>query len=268
MDLIAPFPVKGLAATLNWEGDIPGMGDPVPPAAHWLYFLDTTPQSGLGYDGHPEKGGFLPPMPLPRRMWAGGRIRFAADLCIGETAKRVSTIKDVAVKRGKSGALGFVTVEHRVLNEAGETAVLEDHDIVYREPAKPDGPAPKPEAAPDDADWGREVMADEALLFRYSALTFNGHRIHYDQPFCVNDEGYGGLIVHGPLLATYLMDLGRRRGEGDLKTFDYRARRPVFVDGSPFFVRGKGGGAAASLWVSDSSGYLAMTAEAAFGRAS
>ena len=151
-----------------------------------------------------------------------------------------------------------------MLNGTGETAVLEEHDIVYREAAKPDDPPPPATPAPEPGPWFRALTPDEVLLFRYSALTFNGHRIHYDQPFCVQDEGYGGLIVHGPLLATYLMDLCRRHGVGQLRSFDYRARRPVIVDGRSMSVNGRPDGSGAEVWATDQDGFLATTAEVTF----
>lgn len=265
-DLIAPFPVKGLAAVLDWAEEPPRLGDALPPAAHWLYFLDTAKQSTLGYDGHVARGGFLPPIPLPRRMWAGGRLNFDAPLCVGEKAKRISTVKKVSHKEGKTGHLIFVVVEHRVLNEAGETAIVEEHDIVYREAAKSDEAPPPPNPAPEGAQWSRPVQADAILLFRYSALTFNGHRIHYDQPFVTEDEGYRGLIVHGPLMATLMMDLCREKGPGQLLQFDYRAHRPVFTEKRPLKVAGRtpGPDGETELWIADQNGCLAMTATARF----
>jgi len=265
-DLIAPFPVKGLAAVLDWEKNAPGMGDALPPAAHWLYFLDTAKQSTLGYDGHAARGGFLPPVPLPRRMWAGGRLKFQASLRVGDYATRISTVKKVSHKEGKTGHLIFVVVEHRVLNSDGETAVVEEHDIVYREAARADAPPPPVKPAPEQADWSRDVIADAVLLFRYSALTFNGHRIHYDHPFVTGDEGYEGLIVHGPLMATLMMDLCRRNGPGRLRQFDYRARRPVFSSDHALTVAGQAPGedGEASLWIADQQGSIAMSATAHF----
>jgi 3-methylfumaryl-CoA hydratase len=265
-DLITAPTMAGYAATLDRVDDLdPQLGDPVPPAGHWMYFLTTAPMSALGPDGHAKRGGFLPPVDLPRRMWAGGRIEFTAPLRIGDTARRLSTIKNVTYKQGKSGQLVFVVVEHQVFGNDG-LAIREEHDIVYRDAADPNAPPAPEKHAPEQAGWSRIIEPDPVLLFRYSALTFNGHRIHYDLPYVTEKEGYPGLIVHGPLIATLLMDLCRRqRPETPLATFNYRAMSPVF-DTGPFSINGNpdADGQSATLWATTNQGGLAMQAEATF----
>ncbi len=265
-ETIHPFPLKGLQAMLDRDDPAPRAGDVLPPATHWLHFLEATRQSDLAHDGHAKKGGFLPPVPLPRRMWAGGRIWFPGALCIGDDAQRLSTIKDVNLKEGKTGRLVFVLVEHRVQVGGGDV-IVEEHDIVYRDEADPNASPPPPRPAPEGAEWSRRLLPDEVMLFRYSALTFNGHRIHFDREFTRDDEGYPDLIVHGPLIAMLLMDLCRRqRPDVKLTKFAYRAVRPSFLDGREMTFQGRpmDGGARAGLWALDQDGWLAMQADAAF----
>jgi len=269
-DVIAPGPVERLAATLDWDAPPPGPGEALPPAWHWLYFLDAHRQSRLGPDGHGARGDFLPPVALPRRMWAGGRLAFRRPLEIGARARRVSEIVSITPKTGRGGALVFVTVRHSVV-EIGAAigaapAIVEEHDIVYREAPRAGAPAPPPIEAPGAASWRREVEADAVLLFRYSALTFNGHRIHYDRAYATETEGYPGLVVHGPLIATLLLDLLRREGPGRaIAAFDYRARAPLF-DTAPFVVRGMPGpgGEEALVWAEEEGGAVAMEGRARF----
>jgi 3-methylfumaryl-CoA hydratase len=258
-DDITSFPLKALAATL--DRDPPG--EIVPPLWHWLYFLPVSPLAQAGPDGHPKRGGFLPPVPLPRRMWAGGRFTFHAPLRAGTTATRTSTIASIEDKTGRSGRLVFVTVQHR-FDTNGTLCIEEEHDIVYRDAPQPGASAPKPVVAPTDHAWERTLAGDPVLLFRYSALTFNGHRIHYDFPYVTQEEGYPGLVVHGPLIATLLVDLVRReRPDATLATFAFRAVRPTF-GGNVFAVCGKpsADGRTIELWAKDHEGYLTMQASA------
>ncbi|MFT3964409.1 MAG: MaoC family dehydratase N-terminal domain-containing protein [Sphingobium sp.] len=243
-DILEPSRTNALRAAL---GDAPvAHGAPLSLLHHWLYFWDVRPPEGLGADGHPARGGFLPPVPLPRRMWAGGRLQFLKPLTVGERATRVSTILDVKAKSGKSGHLVFVTVKHELSGGQG-LAVVEEHDIVYREAAAPGSiPAPAP-GEPPQAEWSRDVDPDPVLLFRYSALTMNGHRIHYDRPYAVAEEAYPGLVVHGPLQATLLADLGARHLDAPVTGFDFRGQSPAF-DGAPLHVRGDRTEGGASLW--------------------
>jgi 3-methylfumaryl-CoA hydratase len=262
-DPLPAWTAAALAATLD-RADPPAAGDPLPPGWHWAFFLDAAPMAALGRDGHPRRGGFLPPVPLPRRMWAGGRLAFEADLPVGEPAERVSEVVEVALREGRTGPLVFVTVRHTLTGGRGR-AVVEEHDIVYREDPRPGDAAPAPKAAPADAAWSREVNPDPVLLFRYSALTFNGHRIHYDRSYATGVEGYPGLVVHGPLMATLMLDLARRERPGDrLARFEFRALAPVF-DTAPFTVAGRPEGSGAALWVAGPGGALAMSGSAEFG---
>lgn len=262
-DVITPWPLAALGATLDRRDAEPRAGDVVPPGWHWLYFLETSPASELGPDGHPRRGDFLPPVELPRRMWAGGRIEFAQALRVGEAVRRDSEILSVESKRGRSGRLVFVTVRHTV-TASGTRAVIEEHDIVYRDAPRPGEPSPPLKAAPIEAAWRREVLADQAMLFRFSALIFNAHRIHYDVEYC-REEGYAGLLVHGPLQSILLLDLCRRHEERPVRRFEYRAVHPLFhferftVNGAP-----SADNAQASLWVANAAGGYTMSATAHF----
>ena len=263
-DEVASAPIAALSATLDRDDPYPKPADFVPPLWHWLYFLPIHRQSELGPDGHARRGGFLPPVPLPRRMFAGDRVQFHHPLRVGETATRLSRIVEVNSKQGRSGPLVFVTVRHEISDGQG-LAMVEEHDIVYRDRSKPSDSALPPQAAPEGAAWTREIVPDPPLLFRYSALTFNGHRIHYDRRYATEVEGYPGLVVHGPLIATLLLDLLRRNlGDVNVTSFSFRAMRPLF-DTGPFSICGSASAdrKAARLWAKDSDGWLAMDATAA-----
>ncbi|MBY4866437.1 acyl-CoA dehydrogenase [Burkholderia sp. Bp9017] len=261
-DLIGAERAVAFAAALD-HPIVPAIGDALLPAWHWLYFWSIAQQSELGPDGHPRKGGFLPDLGLPRRMWAGGRLTFERPLIIGEHATRTSSVLSIERKEGRSGTLGFVTVEH-VIESAGEVAIREEHDIVYRGAPAPGAVEPAPQAAPGDAQWQRDIAPDEVLLFRYSALTFNGHRIHYDRTYVRDVEGYPDLVVHGPLISTLLLDLVTRSLPGaTVAEYAYRAVRPTFL-GSAFSVCGRvaDDGKTIDLWAKDHDGWLTMTARA------
>jgi 3-methylfumaryl-CoA hydratase len=262
-DLVTPAPIAALSATLDIEPPHPLAGDALPPLWHWLYFLETHRQSELGSDGHAKLGGFLPPVPLPRRMWAGGRFEFMRPLRVGETFTRTSRIVDVQEKKGRTGTLVFVVVRHEIGNSEG-IALVEEQDLVYRDRAKPGDAASPPQPAPAGSVWERTVQPDDVLLFRYSLLTFNGHRIHYDRRYATETEGYPGLVVHGPLIATLLLDLLRRHIPNvDVARFEFRSVSPLF-DTSPFKLCGKpeSDGEKISLWTADTNDRLAMTAVA------
>lgn len=263
-DTISATPVAALSATLDRSDPRPSLGDPLPALWHWLYFLPLHPQSEIGPDGHAKRGGFLPPVELPRRMWAGGRFTFGSSLRIGELVRRTSVIADLKVKRGRTGPLVFVTVRHEITGSFGG-ALTEEHDIVYRDVPRETEASTAPPRPPADPAWRRTIVPDDVLLFRYSALTFNGHRIHYDRRYATTVEGYPGLIVHGPLIATLLVDLARRRDVRMLTSFQFRAVSPVF-DIAPFSVCGKptNEGSAATLWAETEAGALAMEAQATF----
>ncbi|HUP29163.1 MAG TPA: MaoC family dehydratase N-terminal domain-containing protein [Usitatibacter sp.] len=264
-DIVTAAPFAALAATLDYAPERPADGTPLPPLWHWLYFLPLHRQSDIGPDGHAKRGGFLPPIPLPRRMWAGSQLEFREPLRVGDAITRTSTIEDVTEKSGRSGALVFVRVRHEVSRAAGaQPALTEFHDIVYRDAAKPGDPVPPPQAAPADAAWVKDWVPDDVLLFRYSALTFNGHRIHYDRRYVTGVEGYPGLIVHGPLIATLLLDLLRRElPSAEVARYEFRAVRPTF-DTHPFQVCGAPGpdGKSVRLWARDHEGSLTMNATA------
>ena len=262
-DTITAAPLRGLSATLDRDDPQPGVQTPVAPLAHWLYFLPQHLQREIGPDGHAKRGGFLPPVPLPRRMWAGGRLAWnpGNPLRLGDAVRRVSTIQSVIHKAGRTGDLVFVLVKHLVLNGQG-LALSEEHDIVYRSAALPTDPVPAPMPAETGAPWQRDIVPDEVLLFRYSALTFNGHRIHYDRQYVTQVEGYPGLIVHGPLIATLLVDLVRRnRPDAFVKSFEFKAVRPTF-DLHPFRINGAPSedGKTVRLWANDHEGWLTMQA--------
>lgn len=264
-DSVTATPYAALAATLDREPERPGVGTPLPGLWHWLYFLPLHRQSLIGADGHAQRGGFLPPVPLPRRMWAGSQLVFHKPLRVGDQITRLSTIENVSEKSGRTGPLTFVRVRHEVrCNQDRDVALTEFHDIVYRDAPKADDPVPPPQAAPAAAAWERRVVPDDVLLFRYSALTFNGHRIHYDRKYVTETEGYPGLIVHGPLIATLLIDLLREhRPEAELARFEFRAVRPTF-DIHHFFVCGmpQADGKTFHLWARDHEGWLTMDATA------
>jgi 3-methylfumaryl-CoA hydratase len=255
-DHVTPTAVAALAATLDRDDPLPKTGDPIPPLWHWLYFLPLHRASELGSDGHAIRGGFLPPVPLPRRMFAGGRYRFERPLRIGDTITRRSRIMDVSLKEGRTGPLVFVLVRHEISNGDG-LAIVEEHDIVYREKA-PLTAAPSPQHASEEPTWRQEIRVDDVTLFRYSALTFNGHRIHYDRRYAEKVEGYPGLVVHGPLIATLLLELLRRNIPGARVTeLRVRAVSPLF-DTAPFFVCGsRGSDRSVRLWATTADGALA-----------
>ncbi len=267
-DLITPAPLRALSATLDRDDPLPQQGTALPPLWHWLFFLPHHRQSEIGPDGHAQRGGFLPPVPLPRRMWAGGRLQWHATLHVGDAVKRVSTIESVTHKSGRTGDLLFVLVKHEVSNAQG-LCLTEEHDIVYRPAAQPTDPVPAPVAAEKNAPWQRDITPDDVLLFRYSALTFNGHRIHYDRKYVTEVEGYPGLIVHGPLIATWLVDLVRRHTDRPIQRFDFKALRPTFECADRRTVRVCGqpsaDGAHVQLWAQDHEGWLTMQATAELG---
>ena len=267
VDDITGYPVQAMSATLDAPMSRPAPGTALPPLWHWLYFLATAPQSEIGPDGHPHRGGFLPPVELPRRMWAGSQLEFLAPIAVGSRMVRTSTIEDVTEKNGRSGQLVFVKVRHEYRQEGSpDIALREFHDIVYRPAASPHDPAPPPVAAPEGETWRRDYKVDNVFLFRYSALTFNGHRIHYDRPYVTGVEGYPGLIVHGPLLATLLLELIRQNApDKTVKSFRFRAIRPTF-DINPFSVQGRlEEGGRVKLWGRDHQGWLTMDGEAEIG---
>jgi 3-methylfumaryl-CoA hydratase len=262
-DIVTPRIMASFRATLSpHAADF--FGEEIAPLGlHWCLTPDIADAAELGPDGHPARGGFLPPVPLPRRMWAAGDIRFLAPIRGGDTIRRRSTVAAVEEKHGRTGTLVFVTVRHEMRNAAGPV-IEEDQTLVYRLAEAAPVPPASPAEAPPDAPHRRTAKVDPVLLFRYSALTFNGHRIHYDRKYVTEVEGYPGLVVHGPLIATLLMDLLRRHApEADVAAFRFKAVRPTF-DLNPFRVNGQvqPDGKTVKLWAQDHEGWLTMDAVA------
>lgn len=232
-DELALSPALGAAAMLDDTMTLFEDSSALPPLWHWFYFLPRAPQAQLGIDGHPQRGGFMPPISFPRRMFAGARLRFYRPLRIGRAAQREVLIRDIRQKSGRSGSLAFVSL-FCSYRQDGELCIEEEQDIVYREPGPPiarppvvDWPSPPPQA------WSRVVTPDPKLLFRFSALTFNAHRIHYDRSYATEEEGYPGLVVHGPLTALLLTELVRTHTRRPLRGFSFRGLAPLF-DLAPF----------------------------------
>lgn len=256
-DIVTAQLVKGLRATLFQEVGEPKKGDAAPFTVHWCLAQPVFPMSMLGPDGHPTRGGFLPPVPLPRRMWAGGEIEFLEPLRVGDESTRTSRIADVTVKSGSTGTLCFVAVEHTVTSPRG-VAIRERQDIVYREmtsgaPAGAKAPPPPPEAQHRETH-----VSDPVLLFRYSALTFNGHRIHYDRDYVTKVEGYPGLIFHGPLQAALIIEMAARLRAGKApKKFTYRGLQPLF-EGTEFSINANETEAGMELWTANAEGQPTM----------
>lgn len=257
--------IAGLAALLDhdpspWEPDV------LPPLGHWLHFQPQVRQSLIAADGHRrrEDGGLLPAVDLPRRMWAGSRVRFLADIALGTPIERTSTLIAATPKRGRSGDMLFVTVRHEIAPKDQATAIVEEQDIVYREAATPGAPFTRPIVDPGKLESAvRMVTTDPVMLFRYSALTFNGHRIHYDREYTRDVEGYPGLVVHGPLIATLLLDHALRRMPGaSIASYSFRALSPLF-DGEAITLALSGTAEAAALRAIGPAG-LAMTADIRF----
>jgi 3-methylfumaryl-CoA hydratase len=250
-----------MAATLDLDSS-PQAGDPLPPGWQWLFFNPVARRSALSTDGHPRRGGFLPPIELPRRMWAGSRIRYLADLPIDSQATKRSRILKIESKAGKRGSLSFVTVEHTISCD-GRLCISEEQDIVYREAIT--SAAPAPQLYDGVAQWSRTVEPDTTLLFRYSALTFNSHRIHYDRTYARDEEGYPDLVVHGPLTATLLQQFAVERGAGRrLARFDFRGVTPLFVGRAFQLEARQAEDGTLALWARGPDGELAMSATAAF----
>lgn len=260
-DVITPGPLNALAATLDLAVAPVSTGDAVPCCWHWLYFQQPTIASGLDVDGHPKRGEFLPPVTLPRRMWAASRLLCHTPLRVGDSARCESTILEVSAKQGRSGALVFVRVQHAYYR-GSELALSEEQDLVFREPPGPGTPSAQANPERPEAHWIRRLQPDPVLLFRYSALTFNAHRIHYDREYAVAREGYGGLVVQGPLTATLLLELLRDKLPGvHVERFAFRALRPL-LDTAALTLAGRREANTAQLWALDPEGKLAVQADA------
>lgn len=239
-------------------------GDEAPLLIHLCLTQPIAPMSELGRDGHPALGGFLPPVPLPRRMWAGGRFDFFTPIRIGDVIERRSTIADVQLKTGRSGALCFVTVNHDI-HANGRRALSERQDIVYRDVPSSTAPAARAEPAPPGTH-SKAIDPHPSLLFRYSALTFNGHRIHYDRTFCTETEGYPGLVVHGPMQATMLCQYAADIRGSTPSQFTFRSVSPLFDDAA-FTLNAMDDGDALKLWTARDGGPVAMQAKASWSKA-
>lgn len=258
-DTIDPWRAAALHATMDHDGPPPA--DTLPPFWHWIYFLDARPARELGRDGHPARGGFIPDLGLPRRMWAGGRLTFHAPLPIGEMASKHTVIEGIAEKTGRSGPLAFVTLRHEISGPDG-LAITEHQDIVYRQDPASDAPTPVPPTAPTNETSVRVVQCGPTMLFRYSALTFNGHRIHYDREYAREVEGYAGLVVHGPLIAQML--LAEAEARGSVASFSFRAASPAF-DFEDIALCLRQSEDVMTVWARGPDGRLIMSAEAIIG---
>ncbi len=265
IDDVSVARARALGVTLDYS-NLPSIGSALPELWHWILFWPLTATNELGPDGHPKKRGVLPDLGLPRRMWAGGRLKFHSAIEIGQVIRRSSTVTNVEEKSGRTGRLGFVTVRH-LLKIGNSVVIEEEQDIVYREAYVPGAAVPQPTRAPTEYLWKREIAPTETMLFRYSALTFNSHRIHYDREYALHQEGYPNLVVHGPFVATLLLDLVRRKApESVVKTFTFKAVRPTFL-GNSFTVCGQpsSDGKTIELWAKDNEGWLTMRAQAEVG---
>ncbi|MDE2663116.1 MAG: MaoC family dehydratase N-terminal domain-containing protein [Gemmatimonadota bacterium] len=259
LDRASPALASAMLATLDRDPSALSRGDPLPPLFHWMYCRELAPGSQLDVDGHQKRGDFLPALPLSRRMWAGGRLKFEGTVRVGDGLRRRSTVLSVTPKAGRSGPLVLVTVEHRILGHDGE--IVEEQDLVFLErPAEP-LVLPDVPAANEEMEWSESVTPNAAMLFRFSALTFNAHRIHYDRTYARDVEMYPDLVVHGPLTALLLADLAVRRSGRPLRTLSFRARRPMFVDRT-IALQGRREGDRADLRALDETGALAMSAQA------
>jgi 3-methylfumaryl-CoA hydratase len=259
-DVVTAQLVKGLRATLFLPVGEPKAGDAAPYTVHWCLAPPVVGASELGPDGHPARGGFLPPVPLPRRMWAGGELEFFDTLRVGDEVTRTSRIKDVNLKSGSSGQLCFVAVDHELTTPRG-IAIRERHDIVYRD-VTPSSAAPAKTPRPAPVAKHREThFADPVLLFRYSALTFNGHRIHYDRDYVTKVEGYPGLIFHGPMQAALQIEFAAKLRGIVPKTFAYRGVQPLF-EGSEFSVNANDTATGLETWTANSEGQPTMQGNA------
>jgi 3-methylfumaryl-CoA hydratase len=264
IDYVTVPAVHRLAATLDREDAMPKNGEPLPIGWHQIFFPRVVRHSQIGPDGHPARGDFLPPVPLPRRMFAGKRTTFHAPLLVGDEVRRESVVQSVAPKQGRTGQMVFVTVKTEIHSPRG-LAITEEQDIVYREEPDPNAPPPPPQQAPAEAVWKRSVIPDSVMLFRYSALTFNSHRIHYDYPYVTQVEKYPNLVMNGGLTTLLAFELARTHGPTPIRYIASRNVRPMFVD-RPIAVCGEPSAdkKSAKLWTLDDTGALSLSAEAEF----
>lgn len=259
MDL---WPVEGLHALLNMDAH-PAEGDEAPYLAQWLYFGPTVPQSRIATDGHPERGDFLPPIPLPRRMWAASDVTFKRNLRIGETVQKTARIADISSKEGASGTLLFLKVDNDYVDESGAAILRETQTLVYRDEPSSAEASPRSTPAPSIAAWSQAVTPDETMLFRYSAITFNAHRIHYDRSYTQDVEHYADIIVQGQLTATLLLEAFlRAKPEQRIASFSFRGVQPIFCN-ETIYLEGAPDGSEGTyrLWARDAAGNMRTSAK-------
>lgn len=264
VEAIEPPPARRMSSWLDRDDPEPKPGDLLPPGWHSIYFLSSTPTRELGAEGGTPHGNLVPPLPLQREMWVGSRLSIARPLKIGETAKRIGMLKSLTSKIGRSGPLVFVTLRDEYHDETG-LAVSEEIDLIFREDVVGQQVLPPPQARPGAPQWARSIVADTPLLFRYSALTYNSHRIHYDYRYTTEREGYPGLLVAGPMQSLLMLDLVRRNDPRSIRDFTCRAVRPIF-EGGPFSIEGRLNTEPdrAELWTVDNAGAVGMTATLTF----
>lgn len=237
-------------------------GDALLELWHWFFFNPSVPPERIGTDGHPEVGDFLPPIALPRRMWGGSRLSFHRPLLAGRDAEKASRVVSVDLKQGSTGQLGIVRVAHEIIQD-DELCLSEEQDIVYRQASNGSSSQASGPACPEGAMYRESIAPTPVMLFRYSALTYNAHRIHYDRDYAMRAEGYGGLVVHGPLTASLLAQFARRIAQKPLKTFSFKGLSPL-IDSEPFTLEAKASGEGFDLWARQPGGGQAMQATAGF----
>ena len=262
-DYVTPIVEQRYRATLNMDIGNPKDGDPVTSGLHWMLGWNLVKNDELGVDSHPALGEFLPPVPLPRRMWAGSEIKVLKPIRVGDKVIKQSTVADIQVKEGRTGLLCFVTAEYNFLVN-NEVTINEKHNIVYRDISKTGGGSGYSKDIPEKADLSEKIFMHPTILFRYSAIGFVGHRIHYDHPYTVNEENYPGLIVHGPLQATYLLRAAEKLMGKPVKSFTHKVMAPVFADSEYMVGVDKMDDGSVSCWGATKEFGVTMRAEAKF----
>ena len=262
-DYVTPIVEQRYRATLNMDIGNPKDGDPVTSGLHWMLGWNLVKNDELGVDSHPALGEFLPPVPLPRRMWAGIQIKVLKPIRVGDKVIKQSTVADIQVKEGRTGLLCFVTAEYNFLVN-DEVTINEKHNIVYRDISKSGGGSGYSKDIPEKADLSEKIFMHPTILFRYSAIGFVGHRIHYDHPYTVNEENYPGLIVHGPLQATYLLRAAEKLMGKPVKSFTHKVMAPVFADSEYMVGVDKMDDGSVSCWGATKEFGVTMRAEAKF----
>ena len=262
-DYVTPIVEQRYRATLNMDIGNPKDGDPVTSGLHWMLGWNLVKNDELGVDSHPALGEFLPPVPLPRRMWAGSEIKVLKPIRVGDKVIKQSTVADIQVKEGRTGLLCFVTAEYNFLVN-DEVTINEKHNIVYRDISKSGGGSGYSKDIPEKADLSEKIFMHPTILFRYSAIGFVGHRIHYDHPYTVNEENYPGLIVHGPLQATYLLRAAEKLMGKQVKSFTHKVMAPVFADSEYMVGVDKMDDGSVSCWGATKEFGVTMRAEAKF----